>query len=62
MRFVLKDYEASVPENTPPGSVILTAGVNKVDPVSFPQKSNNINILYNIYIDDVFKEDFLNRI
>ncbi|XP_033220193.1 protocadherin Fat 4 isoform X2 [Belonocnema kinseyi] len=31
VRFVLKDYQASVPENTPPGSVILTAGVNKVD-------------------------------
>ncbi|XP_008203226.1 protocadherin Fat 4 isoform X2 [Nasonia vitripennis] len=32
VRFVLKDYHASVPENTPPGSVILTAGVNKIDP------------------------------
>ncbi|XP_015587914.1 protocadherin Fat 4 [Cephus cinctus] len=31
VRFVLKDYQASVPENTPPGSVILTAGVNKID-------------------------------
>lgn len=34
VRFVLKDYQASVPENTPPGSVILTAGVNKADSVS----------------------------
>ncbi|XP_043285422.1 protocadherin-like wing polarity protein stan [Venturia canescens] len=32
VKFVLKDYEANVPENTPPGSVILTAGVNKIDP------------------------------
>ena len=35
VKFVLKDYVANVPENTPPGSVILTAGVNKIDPVSF---------------------------
>lgn len=34
MRFVLKDYHASVPENTPAGSLILTTGVNKIDPVS----------------------------
>ncbi|XP_020711397.2 protocadherin Fat 4 [Athalia rosae] len=32
VRFVLKDYQASVPENTPPGSILLTAGVNKIDP------------------------------
>lgn len=31
VRFVLKDYHASIPENTPPGSVILTTGVNKID-------------------------------
>lgn len=40
VKFVLKDYEANVPENTPPGSVILTAGVNKIDPVSLEFKKN----------------------
>lgn len=34
VRFILKDYHAHVPENTPSGSVILTAAVNKIDPVS----------------------------
>lgn len=33
VKFVLKDHRTSVPEDTPPGSVLLTAGVNKVDPV-----------------------------
>ncbi|KAL7302437.1 hypothetical protein TKK_0005089 [Trichogramma kaykai] len=32
VRFVLKDYHASIPENTPSGSIILTTGVNKIDP------------------------------
>ncbi|XP_046595411.1 protocadherin Fat 4 [Neodiprion lecontei] len=32
VRFVLKDYQACIPENTPPGSILLTAGVNKIDP------------------------------
>jgi hypothetical protein len=34
VKFVLKDYHASVAENTPSGSVILTVGVNKNYPVS----------------------------
>lgn len=34
MRFIRKDHETSIPENTPPGSVLLTTGVNKVDSVS----------------------------
>lgn len=34
VRFVLKDHQTTVPEDTPPGSVLLTAGVNKADPVS----------------------------
>lgn len=37
VRFVLKDYQSSVPENTPPGSILLTAGVNKIDSVSEPR-------------------------
>ena len=32
VKFVLKDHQTSVPEDTPPGSVLLTAGVNKADP------------------------------
>lgn len=32
VRFVLRDYRSSAPENTPPGSILLTAGVNKIDP------------------------------
>ena len=34
VKFVLKNQQTSVPENTPSGSVLLTAGVNKADPVS----------------------------
>lgn len=34
VKFALKDYQTSVPEDTPSGSVLLTAGVNKADPVS----------------------------
>lgn len=34
VRFVSKDHQTRVPEDTPPGSVLLTTGVNKVDPVS----------------------------
>lgn len=34
VKFVLKDHQTSVPEDTPPGSVLLTTGVNKADPVS----------------------------
>ncbi|XP_050463262.1 protocadherin Fat 4 [Cataglyphis hispanica] len=32
VKFTLKDYQTSVPEDTPSGSVLLTAGVNKADP------------------------------
>ncbi|XP_018353718.1 PREDICTED: protocadherin Fat 4-like [Trachymyrmex septentrionalis] len=32
VKFVLKNQQTSVPENTPSGSVLLTAGVNKADP------------------------------
>uniref|UniRef100_A0A0C9R2N1 Stan protein n=1 Tax=Fopius arisanus TaxID=64838 RepID=A0A0C9R2N1_9HYME len=32
VKFVLKNFIASVSENTPPGSIILTTGVNKIDP------------------------------
>ncbi|KYQ57714.1 Protocadherin Fat 4 [Trachymyrmex zeteki] len=32
VKFVLKNHQTSVPENTPSGSVLLTAGVNKADP------------------------------
>ncbi|XP_011503824.1 PREDICTED: protocadherin-16 [Ceratosolen solmsi marchali] len=32
VRFIFEDYHASISENTPPGSIILTAGVNKIDP------------------------------
>lgn len=32
MKFVLKSFLTSVSENTPPGSIILTTGVNKIDP------------------------------
>ncbi|XP_043590753.1 protocadherin-like wing polarity protein stan [Bombus pyrosoma] len=31
VRFIRKDHQTSIPENTPPGSVLLTTGVNKVD-------------------------------
>ncbi|XP_053972706.1 protocadherin-like wing polarity protein stan [Hylaeus volcanicus] len=31
VRFVRRDHQTSIPENTPPGSVLLTTGVNKVD-------------------------------
>lgn len=34
VKFVLKNHQTSVPENTPSGSVLLTTGVNKADPVS----------------------------
>ncbi|XP_024879634.1 protocadherin beta-11-like [Temnothorax curvispinosus] len=32
VKFVLKNHQTSVPENTPSGSVLLTTGVNKADP------------------------------
>ncbi|XP_029159976.1 protocadherin Fat 4-like [Nylanderia fulva] len=32
VKFVLKDHQTNVPEDTPPGSVLLTTGVNKADP------------------------------
>ncbi|XP_063986615.1 protocadherin Fat 4 isoform X2 [Diachasmimorpha longicaudata] len=32
VKFVLKNFLTSVSENTPPGSIILTTGVNKIDP------------------------------
>ncbi|XP_031775715.1 protocadherin-16 isoform X3 [Apis florea] len=31
VKFIRRDHETSIPENTPPGSVLLTTGVNKVD-------------------------------
>ncbi|KOC60048.1 Protocadherin-like wing polarity protein stan, partial [Habropoda laboriosa] len=31
VKFLRRDHQTSIPENTPPGSVLLTAGVNKVD-------------------------------
>lgn len=49
VRFVLKDYHASVPENTPPGSVILTAGVNKIDPVSGFFLTQYIDFVYYLF-------------
>nr|XP_033333773.1 protocadherin Fat 4 [Megalopta genalis] len=32
IKFIRRDHHTSIPENTPPGSVLLTTGVNKVDP------------------------------
>ncbi|GAB1866191.1 Protocadherin-like wing polarity protein stan [Camponotus japonicus] len=32
VKFVLKDHQTSIPENTPPGSILLTTRVNKADP------------------------------
>lgn len=34
MKFIRRDHQTSIPENTPPGSVLLTTGVNKLDSVS----------------------------
>ncbi|XP_076656129.1 protocadherin Fat 4-like Cad96Ca isoform X2 [Halictus rubicundus] len=31
IKFIRRDHHTSIPENTPPGSVLLTTGVNKVD-------------------------------
>ncbi|XP_076763185.1 protocadherin Fat 4-like Cad96Ca [Xylocopa sonorina] len=31
VRFIRRDHRTTIPENTPPGSVLLTAAVNKVD-------------------------------
>ncbi|CAK9827732.1 Protocadherin-like wing polarity protein stan [Anthophora retusa] len=31
VKFLRRDHQTSIPENTPPGSVLLTTGVNKVD-------------------------------
>ncbi|XP_034941615.1 protocadherin-8 isoform X2 [Chelonus insularis] len=31
VKFILKDFTINVPENTPPGSIILSTGLNKVD-------------------------------
>ncbi|XP_017878251.1 protocadherin Fat 4 [Ceratina calcarata] len=31
VKFIRRDHETSIPENTPPGSVLLTTAVNKVD-------------------------------
>lgn len=45
VKFVLKDHQTSVPEDTPPGSILLTTKVNKADPVSrIKIRSNNKNV------------------
>ncbi|CAL7939565.1 unnamed protein product [Xylocopa violacea] len=31
VKFIRRDHQTTIPENTPPGSVLLTAAVNKVD-------------------------------
>ncbi|XP_017764060.1 PREDICTED: protocadherin-like wing polarity protein stan [Eufriesea mexicana] len=31
IKFIRRDHQTSIPENTPPGSVLLTTGVNKAD-------------------------------
>ncbi|XP_061935615.1 protocadherin Fat 4 isoform X4 [Apis cerana] len=31
VKFIRRDHQTSIPENTPPGSVLLTTGVNKLD-------------------------------
>ncbi|XP_076682197.1 protocadherin Fat 4-like Cad96Ca [Andrena cerasifolii] len=31
VKFIRRDHQTSIPENTPPGSVLLTAAVNKID-------------------------------
>ncbi|KAF3428479.1 hypothetical protein E2986_00275 [Frieseomelitta varia] len=31
VKFIRRDHQTSIPENTPPGSVLLTTGVNKID-------------------------------
>ncbi|KZC13466.1 Protocadherin-like wing polarity protein stan, partial [Dufourea novaeangliae] len=31
VKFIRRDHQTSIPENTPPGSVLLTTGVNKAD-------------------------------
>lgn len=42
VKFVLKDHQTSIPENTPRGSILLTTRVNKADPVSSIKiRSNN---------------------
>jgi len=33
IKFVSKNHQTSIPEDTPPGSVLLTTGVNKADSV-----------------------------